>query len=115
MKFADLCNDPLSLLGFKALAFGNFFFYSFTHIITINVSICTIDFIYVDSPITILKDKATNRLITPRINFKVYMYEPNASENMHVMVSLICPYVLDIKVGSSSEVCVIQKILLLKK
>lgn len=60
MKFADLCNDPLSPLGFKTLAFGNLFL-SFTHIITIYLSICTIAFIYVDSPITIIKGKATNR------------------------------------------------------
>lgn len=39
------------------------------------------------------------------------MYESNASENIHVMVSLNCPYVLDIKI----EVYAIQKILLLSK
>lgn len=28
----------------------------------------------------------------------MYMYESNASENIHVMVSLNCTYVLDIKI-----------------
>lgn len=41
---------------------------------------------------------ATNCWIIPRINLEMYMYESNASDNIHVMVSLNCPYVLDIKI-----------------
>lgn len=58
------------------------------------IFLCTIDFIYVDSLNTILKGKATKRWIIPRINFKVYMYDPNASEN--IMGSLNGPYLFDI-------------------
>lgn len=96
MEFADLCNDPYFLLGLKRLHLA--IPYTFAHIITLYLSICTIDLIYVDSPITILKGNATNCWIIPRINLEVYMFESNVSENIHVMVSLNCPYVLDIKI-----------------